>query len=103
MKYRIMLAALLAVAALLTACGGGTVTTGSTSPTPPATSAAASTRQVQVTLTDSKVTSSRTTFMANVPYDFTVTNKGTVPHNFIIQTRIKGPAVTPQPKQGIRY
>ncbi len=85
---------------LLAACGNSTSGGPSTQPSAPTSVAD---RQVQVTLTDSTITSSRTTFKANIPYDFIVTNKGTAAHDFIIRRRIRGPAVTPQTDQGILH
>jgi uncharacterized cupredoxin-like copper-binding protein len=39
---------------------------------------------VQVTLVEYKITSSITTFHVGVPYHFVVTNKGTIPHEFMV-------------------
>ena len=39
---------------------------------------------VQVTLIEYKITSSLTTFHVGVPYHFVVSNKGTIPHEFMI-------------------
>ncbi len=101
MKHCIIPGAFLAIiVAMVTACGGGTASTGSSHPATPVSSSA---RQVQVTMTNSKITSSRTTFMADTPYDFVVTNKGTAPHDFIIQTRPKEAAVGGQANQGVLY
>ncbi len=46
---------------------------------------------VCVTLTDTKIESSRVTFTAGDPYDFVVTNVGKVPGNFIITAEPRGP------------
>ena len=39
---------------------------------------------VQVTLVEYTITSSITTFHVGVPYHFVVTNKGTIPHEFMV-------------------
>ncbi len=39
---------------------------------------------VQVTLVEYKINSSITTFHIGVPYHFVVTNKGTIPHEFMV-------------------
>jgi uncharacterized protein (DUF305 family)/uncharacterized cupredoxin-like copper-binding protein len=49
-----------------------------------------SARQVDVTLTEFAIESSLTTFEANTPYRFTVTNAGTIPHEFMIMPRMDG-------------
>jgi hypothetical protein len=46
---------------------------------------------VCVTLTDTKIESSRVTFTAGEPYYFVVTNEGKVPSNFIITAEPQGP------------
>ncbi len=84
--------------ALLSSCGSSG-TTGSAAGTPTQTPASG---KVQVTLQDSHLESSRTTFMAGQAYTFVVTNKGSSPHNFIIDIRRKAPA--PQgPQDRILY
>lgn len=55
---------------VLTACGG------STAPAGP--------QQVQVTLSEYKITSSVTTFSPGTSYHFVVTNKGQTPHEFML-------------------
>jgi uncharacterized cupredoxin-like copper-binding protein len=57
---------------VLTACGGSPGTTSSGS------------QEVQVTLSEYKMTSSMTTFTPGAPYHFVVTNKGLVAHEFMI-------------------
>lgn len=61
------------------------------------------TNEVHVVLTDTTITSSMTTFRPNVPYTFVVTNKGHATHDFIIRTRIQGPATHQQTQQGLLY
>jgi uncharacterized protein (DUF305 family)/uncharacterized cupredoxin-like copper-binding protein len=46
--------------------------------------------QVDVTLTEFAIASSQTTFEANHPYQFTVTNVGAIPHEFMIMPRVEG-------------
>ena len=88
MKHRIALGALLALfLALLSACGNSG-TTNTTAGTPTRVPASGT---VQVTLRDTEVESSRTTFLAGQAYYFVVTNKGSSPHNFIIDIRRKAP------------
>lgn len=58
---------------------GGTPTTG-----------AIEARPVEVTLSEFKVESSVTTFELGIPYRFTVTNKGSIPHEFMIMPRMDG-------------
>jgi len=57
-------------------CGRDGTTTSSGSPT--------GTRDVQVTLTDFKVSSSMTTFSAGTPYHFVVKNEGKTAHEFMV-------------------
>jgi uncharacterized cupredoxin-like copper-binding protein len=57
-------------------CGRDGITTSSGSPT--------GTRDVQVTLTDFKVSSSMTTFSAGTPYHFVVKNDGKTAHEFMV-------------------
>jgi uncharacterized cupredoxin-like copper-binding protein len=54
--------------------------------------------EVQVTLTEFKITSSQTTFSTGVPYHFVVTNKGTVNHEFMIMPPVSG-TVSPEQVQ----
>jgi hypothetical protein len=53
---------------------------------------------VCVTLTDTKIESSRVTFTAGEPYYFVVTNEGKAPGNFIITAEPQGP----NPRESIR-
>lgn len=100
MKSRIVLGAFLAlVVALLTACGGTTSSNGTRATTPVPSSG----DQVKVTVTDTNISSSMTTFSADTPYSFVVTNKGHAAHDFIIRTRPKGPRVAGQGNEGILY
>ena len=90
---------------LITACGGnGNTSTnnngGTTSASP---TTASNTRSVNVTVTDTKIESSKVTFSANLPYDFTITNKGHSAHDFIIRRRVEGPAPGGQANEGILY
>ena len=74
MKHRLILGLLLAsFIAVLAACGGGTTPSGS--------------QEVQVTLSEYKITSSMTTFSTGTPYHFVVTNKGQTAHEFMIMPR----------------
>ncbi len=90
---------------LMVACGtSNNTTTNNNGGTAHATSTATKNAQaVSITLTDTKVEASRVTFSANLPYDFTVTNKGTSAHDFIIRERVEGPQVGQQNNQGILY
>ncbi|HYX49221.1 MAG TPA: hypothetical protein VE843_05735 [Ktedonobacteraceae bacterium] len=85
--------------ALLTSCGGGSASSHPSSSASPT----GSVRGVKVTITDSTITSSQTTFIANTPYDFTVTNRGHSPHSFIIRERPGQGVVKPQLQKGILY
>jgi uncharacterized cupredoxin-like copper-binding protein len=69
---------------VLAACGGASSATSS------------KTVDVQVTLTDFKITSSLTTFSTGVPYHFTVTNKGAVSHQMVIMPPESGQLTTDQ-------
>lgn len=67
--------------AFVTACGS-TSNTNSASSTK--TSPTVQKQTVQVTLVEYKITSPMTTFYVGVPYHFVVTNKGTIPHEFMV-------------------
>ncbi|MHB8597147.1 MAG: hypothetical protein ACYDER_10080 [Ktedonobacteraceae bacterium] len=41
-------------------------------------------KRCKVTLVEYKITSSITTFHVGIPYHFVVTNKGTIPHEFMV-------------------
>lgn len=102
MRQRTGLAICIALAVLLlAACGSNTVTT--TSQSGGTTSSTVSSHTVQVTINGSQITSSVTTFMPNIPYNFVVTNKGTSSHEFIIRTRTQGPSVNQPNDQGVLY
>lgn len=77
MRYR-HLAGLLTILSILVvvlaACGGRSTTTTTSS----------GSREVQVTLSEYKITSSVTTFSPGTSYRFVVTNKGQVAHEFMI-------------------
>ena len=81
MKYRFVLVLFLVTfIPILAACGSNT-TSSSSKPgqtTPPVS------QTVQVTLSDTKVDSSLTTFTAGMPYHFVVTNTGQVAHQFVM-------------------
>ncbi len=84
----------------LTACSsGGGLSNGSPTPT----AVPASPHKVLVTVTDSSITSSITTFMSGTSYDFVVTNKGHSPHDFLIKERPKGSMTGPPPHDGVLY
>lgn len=75
MKYRQsagLLTILSILVLVLAACGGSTGTTPSGS------------QEVQVTLSEYKITSSVTTFSPGTPYHFVVTNTGQVSHEFMM-------------------
>jgi uncharacterized cupredoxin-like copper-binding protein len=104
MKQRIISGMLVVVSAIfmvvLAACGsGGTSSNTSTAPTP----VTSGSHQVQVTVTDNKITSSITTFKTGITYDFVVTNKVHAPHDFIIKERAKGPNPGTLPHDGVLY
>jgi hypothetical protein len=90
---------------LLVACGGNgntaTSTGGSAASTP--STIVGNARAVNVTLSDTKIASSRVTFLANTPYDFTVTNTGHFPHDFIIRKRPEGAPIGQQNDQGVMH
>jgi len=90
---------------LIAACGGnGNTSTSSTSRNASASpTATGNVRAVSVTVTDAKIESSKVTFSANLPYDFTVTNKGHSAHDFIIRRRVEGPAPGGQTNEGILH
>ena len=69
MLYRKIFIVLAAVSLFLTACGG---------------QKPAETTEVKITLTDFGIESNVTEFKAGVPYHFTVTNAGTVEHEFMV-------------------
>ena len=63
-------------------CSGHTTLTNNAAS--PSTNPILERQTVQVTLVEYKITSSITTFHIGVPYHFVVTNKGTIPHEFMI-------------------
>lgn len=69
MLYRKIFIVLAAVSLLLSACGG---------------QQPAETTEVKITLTEFGIESNVTEFKAGVPYHFTVTNAGTVEHEFMV-------------------
>jgi ABC-type glycerol-3-phosphate transport system substrate-binding protein len=89
-------------AILLAACGSQAPTTPSAQSQPTGTSTTTA-NEVHVILTDNTITSSITNFRSNIPYTFVVTNKGHASHDFIIRTRIQGPATQNQTQQGLLY
>ncbi len=100
MKRCLLIGMCLALSTIfLAACGGQTTSTG----TQPQTTATSTANHVQVTLMDTTITSSMTTFRSNIPYTFVVTNKGHASHDFIIRTSIQGPATYQQTQQGLLY
>jgi uncharacterized cupredoxin-like copper-binding protein len=76
--------------ATVTACGSNSSTNaikstkGASNASPTSTGSAVQKQTVQVTLVEYKITSSITTFHVGVPYHFVVTNKGTIPHEFMV-------------------
>lgn len=88
---------------LMAACGASSNTTTSNNGGKASATVTNNAQAVSVTLTDTKIEASRVTFSANLPYDFTVTNKGTSAHDFIIRKRVEGPQVGQQNDQGILY
>ena len=106
MKQRFFFGAFLIVCiTLITACGGNgnssTSNNGGTASASPTSTGNA--RAVNVTITDAKIRSSKVSFSANLPYDFTITNKGHSAHDFIIRRRVEGPAPGGQTNEGILY
>ena len=81
-KYRFVVGFFLVTFMLvLAACGSSATTSGSQQgQTTPSGS-----QTVQVTLSDTKVNSSLTTFTAGMPYRFVVTNTGQVAHQFVMK------------------
>ncbi len=70
-KHRFVLGLfLIAFSAILVACGGNSAPSGS--------------QDVQVTLSEYKITSSMNAFVPGTSYHFVVTNQGQVPHEFMI-------------------
>ena len=81
MKYRLVLGLFLVLFILiLAACGSNTNSSG----TQQGQSTPSGSQTVQVTLSDTKVDSSLTTFTAGMPYHFVVTNSGQVAHQFVM-------------------
>ncbi len=79
MKYRHvpgLFAVLTLLLVVLAACGGGTTST-----------APSGSQEVQVTLSEFKITSSVATFTPGTAYHFVVTNKGQTAHEFMIMPR----------------
>jgi uncharacterized cupredoxin-like copper-binding protein len=104
MKIRIAFGlCLILLLALLSACGGSTNSSTATSNPSHSSSAPPSARAVNVTITDSSVQSSVTTFVAAEPYTFVVKNTGKHPHDFIIRQRPGQPGQAPQNEQGILF
>jgi uncharacterized cupredoxin-like copper-binding protein len=68
-KFLTLAALVVLIIPVLAACGPAT-------PPPP--------EKVRITLTEFEVTSSLTTFQVGQPYEFTITNTGTVAHEFTI-------------------
>ena len=104
MKQRIVSGMLAVASAIfivaLAACNSaGTSSNNSTAPTP----VIPGSRRVDVTITDNSITSSIRTFKTGITYTFVVTNKGHVPHDFIIKERAKGPNPGPLPHDGVLY
>jgi hypothetical protein len=103
MKRCLIIGLFLALSAiLLAACGGQAATTSGAQSQTTSTSTATA-NEVHVVITDTTITSSITTFRSNIPYTFVVTNKGHATHDFIIRTRIQGPATHQQTAQGLLY
>jgi uncharacterized cupredoxin-like copper-binding protein len=73
---------LIAISMLLTACGAAVPSTNSDGSI-----------NVDVTLTDFGIESSLTTFEAGKTYHFTITNKGAIPHEFVIAEPLVGGTV----------
>lgn len=102
MKLRTGIAVCIALTVLLlAACGSNTVT--NTSQSGGTNSTTVSSHEVQVTINGSHITSSLTTFMPNIPYNFVVTNNGHNSHEFIIRTRTQGPSANQPNNQGVLY
>ena len=83
MKPRFMFitgAVLMMVVLVLAACGG----------TPSSSTGASNSNQVHVTLSDFKVQSSQTTFVAGRTYHFVVTNTGHTNHEFMAMQPMSG-------------
>ncbi len=82
MKYRLVLGLFLVPFMLILAACGSSMT-----PSGPQQGQAtpSGSQTVQVTLSESKVDSSLTTFTAGMPYHFVVTNTGQVAHQFVMK------------------
>jgi uncharacterized cupredoxin-like copper-binding protein len=88
MKTRIVLCMFLAAClAIFAACGTGGGTSQTEKNTAVGTSTTTSKYIDNVTITDKTIQSSLTTFNPNVPYQFTVKNKSSKPHSFLIVTK----------------
>ena len=88
--------------ALLVGCSGGGNGSNSSQASRPA-QTTGRTESVKVTITDKSIASSLTTFVANRPYYFTVTNLGHAPYNFIIRVRPGQAVLNPTAQQGVLY
>ncbi len=81
MKYRFVVGFFLVPFILiLAACGSNTTSSSSQ----PGQTTPVGSQTVQVTLSDTRVDSSLTTFTAGMPYHFVVTNTGQVAHQFVM-------------------
>lgn len=93
MKTRIVYCLfLMACLALLAACGGTSGTSKGETNTAIVTPTGTSTNRFvdHITITDKGIQSSLTTFNPSVPYLFTVSNKSSKPHSFLIVTKPNG-------------
>lgn len=81
---------------ILASCGGGKVVNQHTQ-------AIGQSREVQITITNTGLTSSLTTFLASTAYSFTVTNHSKNASNFIIRTHPEVPNASTKPSKQILY
>ncbi len=83
MKHNLLVLALGVVLALaLVGCGGGATGGPAGAPT-----VGGAPEEVQVSLSDFKVESSKTDFVVGQPYRFVITNKAQIPHEWVVAPR----------------
>jgi hypothetical protein len=106
MKSRIVLYMfLMACLAIFAACGtgGGTSKVEKNTAIGTATGTGGNRYVDHITITNKSIQSSLTTFNPSVPYQFTVSNKSSKPHSFIILTKPNGANTNPSQNHNVLY